>query len=132
MGRPSKKANISKEEFEKLCAMQCTELEICAWFDVIEDTLNSWCKDTYEGKTFSEVFKIKREKGKISLRRSQFNLAKTNPTMGIWLGKQYLGQKDKQEEESQAEAIQIMLKSLIEMNKATSQAMPNRNIEDLE
>ena len=46
---------------------------------------------------FSEVFKRKRGKGKISLRRSQFQLAQTNPTMAIWLGKQWLGQTDKQE-----------------------------------
>ena len=30
----------------------------------------------------------------MSLRRKQWNLAKTNATMAIWLGKQYLGQKD--------------------------------------
>ena len=46
--------------------------------------------------SFSEVFSIKREKGKVSLRRSQFKLAEKNPTMAIWLGKQYLGQRDEQ------------------------------------
>ena len=30
----------------------------------------------------------------MSLRRSQFRLAENNATMAIWLGKQYLGQKD--------------------------------------
>ncbi|MBQ0061347.1 MAG: hypothetical protein KBT15_06205 [Bacteroidales bacterium] len=30
----------------------------------------------------------------MSLRRSQMKMAETNPTMAIWLGKQYLGQKD--------------------------------------
>lgn len=43
---------------------------------------------------FSETFAIKRGKGKISLRRSQFQLAEKNASMAIWLGKQYLGQKD--------------------------------------
>ena len=44
--------------------------------------------------TFSEVFAIKRQKGRASLRRGQFRLAEKNAAMAIFLGKQYLGQKD--------------------------------------
>lgn len=84
---------IDKRIFENLCGLQCTLLEICDAFDVEDDTLNSWCKATY-GTTFSEVFKKKRGKGQISLRRMQWKQAAKNPTMAIWLGKQYLGQKD--------------------------------------
>lgn len=91
MGRPRKE--INQKQFEQACAMQCTEEEICAFFDCCEDTLNSWCKRTYK-KTFSEVLKEKRSVGKMSLRRSQWRLAETNPTLSIWLGKQYLGQRD--------------------------------------
>lgn len=85
---------IDKKQFENLCGLQCTLLEICDFFDVEDDTLNSWCKKTY-GTTFSEVFKIKRGKGQISLRRMQWKLAEKNAAMAIFLGKQYLGQKDK-------------------------------------
>lgn len=85
---------IDKKEFEKLCSLQCTLLEICDWFDVEDDTLNLWCRNTY-GKTFSEVFKVKRGTGQISLRRTQWQLAQKNPSMAIFLGKQYLGQTDK-------------------------------------
>lgn len=84
---------IDKKQFENLCGLQCTLLEVCDFFDVEDDTLNSWCKETY-GTTFSEVFKQKRGKGQISLRRTQWRLAEKNPTMAIWLGKQYLGQRD--------------------------------------
>ena len=84
---------IEKKQFEKLCQLQCTILEICDYFEVEDDTLNSWCKKTYK-KTFSEIFKIKRGKGQISLRRMQWQQAEKNPTMAIWLGKQYLGQRD--------------------------------------
>lgn len=94
-GRPPKE--IDQKEFEKLCGMQCTYEEICAWFDVTDKTLNAWCKRTY-GETFSEIFAKKRDKGKISLRRSQWELAKRSAPMAIWLGKQYLGQKDKPED----------------------------------
>lgn len=91
-GRPKKE--IDQKIFENLCALQCTEVEICSCFDVTDKTLNGWCKRTY-GKNFSEVFRQKREKGKISLRRTQFKLAEKSASMAIFLGKQYLGQSDK-------------------------------------
>ena len=92
MGRPKKP--IDQKQFENLCGLQCTLEEVCAFFDVTDVTLNTWCKKTY-GTTFSEVFKVKRGTGKISLRRSQFKLAEKSAAMAIWLGKQYLDQRDR-------------------------------------
>ena len=91
-GRP--RVEIDKVEFEKLCALQCTIDEVCAWFDISRKTLESWCKRTYNG-SFSTVFEQKRVTGKISLRRAQFQLAQKNASMAIFLGKNYLGQSDK-------------------------------------
>lgn len=91
MARPL--AEIDKKQFENLCGLQCTKEEICGFFEVTDKTLENWCKRTYEAG-FSEVFRQKRGKGKISLRRSQFRLAEKNANMAIWLGKQYLDQKD--------------------------------------
>lgn len=91
MARPLKE--IEQKYFENLCALQCTENEICSFFEITDKTLTSWCKRTY-GEGFSDVYKKKREKGKISLRRAQMELAKKNAAMAIWLGKNYLGQKD--------------------------------------
>lgn len=91
MARSKKEIDI--EQFENLCAIQCTKEEIALWFDCSEDTIERWCKKTYK-ENFAVVFGKKRGKGKISLRRSQFELAKKNPTMAIWLGKQWLGQRD--------------------------------------
>lgn len=73
--------------------MLCTESEICSFFDVTDKTLANWCKRTY-GKSFSEIYKIKSEAGKISLRRAQFQLAQKSASMAIFLGKNWLGQKD--------------------------------------
>lgn len=98
MARPHKE--IDKKQFESLCGLQCTLEEICGFFDVTDKTLNGWCKRTY-GVSFSEVFRQKRGMGKISLRRAQFRLAEKNANMAIWLGKQYLGQADTTELESQ-------------------------------
>nr|DAG29276.1 MAG TPA: DNA-packaging protein small subunit [Caudoviricetes sp.] len=90
-GRPRKE--IDQKQFENLCGLQCTLEEICGWFGVTDKTLDSWCKRTYHA-SFSEVFRQKRGLGKISLRRSQWRLAEKSATMAIWLGKQYLGQRD--------------------------------------
>lgn len=94
VGRP--RVEISRDQFEKLCAMQCTLAEVAAYFGCSEDTIENWCKREYE-ENFSDVFRVKRGLGRVSLRRAQFRMADNNPTMAIWLGKQYLGQTDKQE-----------------------------------
>lgn len=90
-GRPRKE--IDPKEFEKLCGLQCTEEEIASWFDCTVDTIENWCKREY-GRNFSEVFAEKRSYGKISLRRTQWQLAEKNASMAIFLGKNYLGQRD--------------------------------------
>ena len=77
--------------------------------NVTDRTLNAWCKRTY-GAGFSEIFRQKRGKGKISLRRHQMRLAEKNATMAIWLGKQYLGQTDKPEESVDMEDTDAYLK----------------------
>ena len=91
MGRPRKE--IDRKQFESLCAMQGTIHEICGVLDVSEKTLEKWCREEY-GDTFSKVFAIKREVGKASLRRMQFRLAEKNAAMAIFLGKNYLNQRD--------------------------------------
>ena len=91
VGRP--KTNIDKSNFEKLCQMQCTLEEIAGFFDCCDDTINNWCKEVYDD-TFSGVYKKKSMAGKISLRRNQFKIAEHNASMAIFLGKQYLGQRD--------------------------------------
>ena len=92
LARPKK--NIDKKQFVELCGLQCTKKEICAVLEVTDKTLDRWVADNYEGKSFSEVFEEKRVRGFVSLRRKQFQLAEKNATLAIWLGKQYLGQKD--------------------------------------
>lgn len=100
-GRPQKA--IDKTQFEKLCALQCTQDEIASYFDVSHDTILRWCKRTY-GATFEDVYKDKRQAGMISLRRSQWKLGQTDVKMAIWLGKQYLGQADKKEIKNEVHA----------------------------
>lgn len=92
---------IDKNQFENLCKMQCTETEIMSWFGVSKDTLIRWCKENY-CCDFATIYEQKKQGGKIALRRYQLQQAEKNPTMAIWLGKQYLGQKDNIEVEHDA------------------------------
>lgn len=109
MGRPRKE--IDKKQFENLCALQCTQEEICDWFNVSDKTLNGWCRRSY-GKTFSEIFRQKRGSGKISLRRMQWHLAEKSAAMAIFLGKQYLGQREEVNVNDEREALQKVDKLL--------------------
>ena len=107
-GRPQKE--IDQKVFENLCGIQCTMKEILAVLDVSDKTLTDWCRRTY-GKRFSEVFKLKRQKGLISLRRTQFHLAEKSAAMAIFLGKNYLGQSDKDEWQRRQEEKILELKA---------------------
>ena len=91
MGRP--KIEINKDQFEKLCGIMCTLDEIAGVFNCSHDTIERWCKETYD-TTFADISKRFQGTGKSSLRRMQFKLAERNASMAIWLGKQYLGQRD--------------------------------------
>ena len=87
-GRPKK--NIDYEMVEKLASIMATQEEIATFLDISVRTL---LRDEH----FCHIYKKGLEGGKMSLRRQQFKLSETNPTMAIWLGKQYLGQTDKQD-----------------------------------
>jgi len=94
-GRPP--IEINQKQFETLCGIQCTLSEIAVVLMCSEDTVERWAKRTY-GSSFAEVYKKFAGVGKSSLRRYQFELAKKNASMAIWLGKQYLNQADTKEE----------------------------------
>lgn len=102
--KPPVKADkmIDAYTFEQLCSIQCTLQEIAAFFLVSPAAVENWCIRRYK-KPFAECFAQFSAKGKISLRRNQFRMSENNPTMAIWLGKQYLGQTDKNEMALQAE-----------------------------
>jgi len=93
-GRPKK--IIDYEKLDRLCYIQCTGEEIAAILGMSYELLNNKLKREKK-KGFLDYFGEKSAGGKMSLRRRQFAMAETNPTMSIWLGKQYLKQVDKQE-----------------------------------
>jgi hypothetical protein len=90
-GAGRKRVNIDLVELEKLCSLQCTDEEVAAWFGVSTRTIESRRKQPQ----FAAVMNRGRAKGRISVRRAQMKLLESgNGTMGVWLGKQLLGQRD--------------------------------------
>ena len=90
-GRP--KIEFNKDDFVRLCELQCTLKEVAGFFHCNEDTVQKWLKEEF-GLTYTEAFEMYRTGGLVSLRRTQFQLAEKSAAVAIWLGKQHLGQKD--------------------------------------
>lgn len=118
-GRPKKE--FDKKIFQDLVGLGCSQEEIC-WFFRDEtgksaniDTLTRWCKREFH-MTFQEYFK---QNGcmmlKIQLRKNQLKLSGSSAAMAIFLGKNYLGQRDSVEIED-TEAIDV-LKEILSQNK---------------
>lgn len=114
-GRPKKEINW--QVFEDLCSIQCTHEELESILRVDRCTLYDRAKEKYEEDDFSTIYKRFSSNGKSSLRRDQLKLAKKNAAMAIWLGKQYLDQKDNVEETKVPEEV---MKPFVElMNQIT-------------
>lgn len=93
------KANIDAAQVEALSRIGCTQDEIAAVLKCTARTLRN---------RFSKEMKAGREQMKMSLRRWQYEKAKDgNVTMLIWLGKQYLGQRERIDETRREEVVTI-------------------------
>jgi len=90
-GRP--KIQLDYEKAGKLAVIMCTQSEIAAVLGVSVDLLE-------HDPEFKRIHKKGLEHGRASLRRMQYKAAEAGDrTMLVWLGKQYLGQKDMRHEE---------------------------------
>ena len=100
IGRPKKV--IDYNMVDNLARVFCTQQEIANMLGVGLRTLQ------YDDE-FMRVYKEAHENAKSSLRRFQFKSAQEgNVTMQIWLGKQYLGQQDKQQTEHSFQEVRIV------------------------
>jgi hypothetical protein len=87
MARPLKK--INGKQVKKLAGFGLTPDEIAVVMNCSRDTLD---------RRFADVIKQGHERRNSSLRRKQYQVAMTgNVGMLIWLGKQYMGQRDRNE-----------------------------------
>jgi hypothetical protein len=91
---------IDMAALQSLVEIQCTAEECASVMGISVDTIDRRLKEAgYAG--FADFYKKHMDSGKTSLRRAQWKAATIdhNPTMLVWLGKQVLGQKDRQEVE---------------------------------
>lgn len=95
-GRPPKLTPDAQtlKHLAGLGAIMCTTKESAAALDVSEPTFIKFLADHPEAR---EAFENGKGKGRVSLRRTQFRLAEKHAGMAIFLGKNFLGQTDKQE-----------------------------------
>jgi hypothetical protein len=116
-GRPKEKPGVKAmvvnlSRLPALCPIQATAAECASVLGISQDTLERRLK-TEHGCTFTEFYNRHSAPGKCSLRRLQWKLARAgNPTMLIWLGKQWLGQTDKTEhaeDEATAQPVQVVV-----------------------
>jgi hypothetical protein len=96
-----KRNNIDEDAVFKLAQRHWTKAEIAAFFDVHPDTITN---------NFQAVWLKGKEVGKANLRDAQWKRALNgSDTMLIWLGKNILGQKDKEVEEGFEGVIQTTI-----------------------
>ena len=105
-GRPKLILNATGlKVIEALASVQCTHDEIAACLGTSKNTLYA----KHNEEAFFTAYKKGSEHGKMSLRRMQFELAKSSATMAIWLGKQMLAQKDHPEEETEDGSVNVQI-----------------------
>ena len=98
-GRPIKLISEAGRAFiTKLAGLMCTDEEIAAMMSDERESISVDVLTNENNKaTFAECKEKGQSTGKASLRRNQFKLSETNAAMAIFLGKNWLGQTDKQE-----------------------------------
>jgi hypothetical protein len=97
-----RKIPIDQEQVERMAAIGCTDTEIATVLNISE---------AYLKRRAAEALKRGRARLKRSLRRKQVQLAmKGSVPMLIWLGKQYLDQKDKQDVAYSRAELQVVEK----------------------
>lgn len=106
------------DQVDKMAAIHCTGEEMAGILGVEYKTLERACKREKKTK-LGEYIKQKASTGKMSLRRKQYTTAMDgNPTMLVWLGKNWLGQKDKSDEEIEASKENTLADALKELAQA--------------
>ena len=90
MKKPARK-KVKLSEIEKLGALQCTTNEAAAWLRIRRSTFESMLR---KDPQIREAWDRGQNRGNVSLRRIQRRLSRTNATMAIFLGKNYLKQRE--------------------------------------
>lgn len=124
------KADGSRKEFNwdqlnKICRYPLTQEDIASILDISVDTIARRIREEFD-LTFAEYHNQKKSYFRKNILVKQYEVAMNgNVSMLIWLGKNYLGQKDKSDKEIEAETamkaaqpVQLNKDQLIDLIKA--------------
>jgi len=84
------KEKTLEEMIEELGKVQAEPEEVILSLDLASDALDA-------GQPLRDIYDRSIAKGKILIKQRQLKLAENNVAMAQWVGKQYLGQQDKQD-----------------------------------
>lgn len=105
MARPKKNITVATEKaVEKMASLGATNLEIAELLGINERSIR---------RNYAEFLTKGRGTLKEKLRRKQISIAlKGNVTMLIWLGKQYLGQAEKVDNNNKDSKLEVFIKEV--------------------
>lgn len=86
----AKRAQVKLSELRRIATLQPTQAEAAAALGVSVGTF----KKVLKNKKAQRAWEDGKAKGRLSLRRRQYNLASSNAQMAIHLGKHWLDQND--------------------------------------
>jgi hypothetical protein len=102
LGRP--KITIDLEILKNLASIGCPTYEIASVMGISARTLK---------RNYAEIIEQYKERGKASLRKKMYDKAikKDNTNMQIWLSKNYLGMKDRTQNETIVEPLPLIIEA---------------------
>jgi len=105
MARPKKNITVTAEKtVEKMASIGATNLEIAELLGINERSVR---------RNYAEFLTKGRGTLKEKLRRKQISIAlKGNVTMLIWLGKQYLGQAEKVDNNNKDSKLEVVVREV--------------------
>ncbi len=71
---------MSREDFERLCALQCRIPQLLGWCGVKQEKLERWVRRIY-GLTLEEAVEMVRQDGLVEIREAAFELMKKNASL---------------------------------------------------
>ena len=114
---PPERKFISAEQLFKLAALHCTVKEAAGWFKVSESNLHIRMK---EEPLLREAWEQGKADGKGRLRALQWQQAEHSVPMAIFLGKNYLGQRNEPKVADTSEPEQKQLGSGADPSRLTT------------
>ena len=105
------KIQIDWKKIDTMLGDLCSSIEVASALKISTEELNKAVMKKYR-IDMDTYAKQKQADTLHKMRTSQKQLAETNATMSIWLGKQYLGQRDRKEEEPVIPEKNLLLNEL--------------------